>query len=163
MPEPLSQFVPSVPYLLIDELRLSVHHLIEVRNLAACLFGLEQSSGPEELFEFGEKLNRWMETDPNLESMRRDFSLYFESTLKRDEDRSLSNPFQGGNMLAERVNKWIEEYKAQGKAEGSAEGKAEGRLEERVSILKRMKKAGLSVSDMSQITGLSEDEIRHII
>jgi predicted transposase/invertase (TIGR01784 family) len=58
-------------------------------------------------------------------------------------------------MLAERVNKWIEEYKAQ--------GKAEGRLEERVSILKRMKKAGLSVSDMSQITGLSEDEIRHII
>ena len=134
MPEPLSQFVPSVPYLLIDELRLSVHHLIEVRNLAACLFGLEQSSGPEELFEFGEKLNRWMETDPNLESMRRDFSLYFESTLKRDEDRSLSNPFQGGNMLAERVNKWIEEYKAQGKAEGLAEGKAEGRLEERVSI-----------------------------
>jgi predicted transposase/invertase (TIGR01784 family) len=66
-------------------------------------------------------------------------------------------------MLAERVNKWIEEYKAQGKAEGLAEGKAEGRLEERVSILKRMKKAGLSVSDMSQITGLSEDEIRHII
>ena len=155
MPEPVSQFVPSVPYLLIDELRLSVHHLIEVRNLAACLFGLEQSSGPEELFEFGEKLNRWMETDPNLESMRRDFSLYFESTLKRDEDRSLSNPFQGGTMLAERVNKWIAEYKA--------EGKAEGRLEERISILKRMKKAGLSVSDMSQITGLSEDEIRHII
>jgi predicted transposase/invertase (TIGR01784 family) len=66
-------------------------------------------------------------------------------------------------MLAERVNKWIAEYKAEGKAEGKAEAKAEGRLEERVSILKRMKKAGLSVSDMSQITGLSEDEIRHII
>lgn len=78
-------------------------------------------------------------------------------------------------MLAERVNKWIAEYKAEGKAEGIAEGiekgiekgiaegKEEGRLEERVSILKRMKKAGLSISDMSQITGLSEDEIRHII
>ena len=64
-------------------------------------------------------------------------------------------PFQGGTILAERVNKWIADYKA--------EGKAEGRLEERVSILKRMKKAGLSVSDMSQITGLTEDEIRHII
>ena len=74
-------------------------------------------------------------------------------------------------MLAERVNKWIAEYKAEGKAEGIAEGiekgiaegKEEGRLEERVSILKRMKKAGLSISDMSQITGLSEDEIWHII
>jgi hypothetical protein len=53
---------------------------MEVRNLAAWLFGLEQSSGPMELFELGENLNRWMETDPNLESMRRDFSLYFEST-----------------------------------------------------------------------------------
>lgn len=58
-------------------------------------------------------------------------------------------------MLAERVNKWIAEYKA--------EGKKEGRLKKRASILKRMKKTGLSVSDMSQITWLSEDEIRDII
>jgi len=57
---PVSRIIPSVPYLLIDELRLSVHHRMEVRNLAAWLFGLEQSSGPMELFELGENLNRWM-------------------------------------------------------------------------------------------------------
>ena len=132
---------------------------MEVRNLAACLFGLEQSSGPMEMFKLGENLNRWMETDPNLESMRRDFSLYFESTLKRDEEKTITNPFQGGNMLAERVNKWIAEYKAEGKAEGIQAGKQE----ERASLLKRMKKAGLTIADIAHITGLPEDEIRHYI
>jgi predicted transposase/invertase (TIGR01784 family) len=58
-------------------------------------------------------------------------------------------------MLAERVNRWIAEYKA--------EGKAEGRFEERVTILRRMKKTGMSIAEIAQITGLSEDEIKHMI
>jgi len=57
----------------------------------------------------------------------------------------------GGTMLAERVNRWIAEYKAEGKAEGMA------------SILRRMKKKGMSIAEIAQITGLSEDEIQHMI
>jgi len=151
MPEPVIYFRPSVPYLLIDELRLSVHHLIEVRNLAACLFGLEQSSGSKELNELGAKLNEWMETEPTLESMRRDVSLFFENSLKRDDDIPIPNPFRGGTMLAERVNRWIAEYKAEGKAEGMA------------TIFRRMKQTGMSIADIAKVTGLSEDEIKHMI
>lgn len=151
MPEPVRRFIPSVPYLLIDELRLSVHHLIEVRNLAACLFGLEQSVSPSELFILGVKLNQWMETDPVLTVMRKDFSLFFENTLKRDQNIPIPNPFHGGTMLAERVNRWIAEYKAEGKAEGMA------------TILRRMKNAGMSVAEIGKITGLPEEEIRHLI
>ena len=66
-------------------------------------------------------------------------------------------------MLAERVNKWIAEYKAEGKAEGIAEGIQAGKQEERASLLKRMKKAGLTIADIAHITGLPEDEIRHYI
>ena len=66
-------------------------------------------------------------------------------------------------MLAERVNKWIAEYKAEGKAEGIAEGIQAGKQEERASLLKRMKKAGLTIADIVHITGLPEDEIRHYI
>jgi len=58
-------------------------------------------------------------------------------------------------MLTEKVNRWISEYKA--------EGKAEGRFEERMTILRRMKKTGMSVSEIAQITGISEDEIKHIL
>ena len=78
-------------------------------------------------------------------------------------------------MLADRVNKWIAEYKAEGKAEGIAEGKAKGKAEgiaegiqagkqeERASLLKRMKKVGLSITEIAHITGFPEDEIRHYI
>jgi len=154
-PEPLHTFVPSVPYLLIDELRLSVHHLVEVRNLSACLFRLEQSAGPVELIELGFRLNQWMEKDPGLAEMRRDFSLFFENTLMRDQDIPIPNPFVGGTMLAEKVDKWIAAYKAEGKAEGRIEGMA--------IILERMKKAGMSVAEIAKITGMPEEEIRSLI
>ena len=154
-PEQVKRFVPSVPYLLIDELRLSVHHLLEVRNLSACLFRLEQSTGPVELIELGLRLNQWMETDQGLAEMRKDFSLFFENTLMRDQDIPIPNPFPGGTMLAEKVDKWIAAYKAEGKAEGRREGMA--------TILRRMKEAGMSIADIAQITGMPEEEVRSLI
>ena len=165
-PGQVKRFVPSVPYLLIDELRLSVHHLLEVRNLSACLFRLEQSAGPVELIELGLRLNQWMETDEGMADMRKDFSLFFDNTLMRDKDIPIPNPFLGGTMLAEKVDKCIAAYKAEGKeegkAEGRAEGKAEGRREGMATILRRMKEAGMSIADIAQITGMPE-EVRHLI
>jgi len=140
---------------LIDELRLSVHHLLEVRNLSACLFRLEQSTGPVELIELGLRLNQWMETDQGLTEMRKDFSLFFENTLMRDQDIPIPNPFLGGTMLAEKVDKWIADYKAEGKAKGRREGMA--------TILRRMKEAGMSIADIAQITGMPEEEVRSLI
>lgn len=69
-------------------------------------------------------------------------------------------------MLAEKVDKCIAAYKAEGKeegkAEGRAEGKAEGRREGMATILRRMKEAGMSIADIAQITGMPE-EVRHLI
>jgi predicted transposase/invertase (TIGR01784 family) len=78
-------------------------------------------------------------------------------------------------MLAERVNKWIAQYKAEGREEGriqgkqdgrregKLEGKVEGKLEGMATILKRMKEKGMSVTEIATITGLPEDEIQHLI
>ena len=86
-------------------------------------------------------------------------------------------------MLAEKVDKWIAAYKAEGRAEGKAEGKEEGKAEGRAegivegraegktegrregmaTILRRMKEAGMSVADIAQITGMPEEEVRHLI
>ncbi len=155
MPDPVLRFKPSVQYLVVDELRLSVHHLVEVRNLAASLFGLEQSSKSEDLFELGKRLNAWMRKNPNLDPLRRDFSLFFENTLKTDEDKPLPNPFCGDTMLKEKVKRWTAELKA--------EGKVEGKAEERRTLLRRMKAFGMSISEIAEITGLPEEEIRHLI
>jgi len=58
-------------------------------------------------------------------------------------------------MLADRISKWREELKAEGEARGEARGEAK--------ILNRMKEAGMSLVEISRITGLSEDEIAHLV
>ena len=58
-------------------------------------------------------------------------------------------------MLADRISKWREELKAEGEARGKSMGEAK--------ILNRMKEAGMSLVEISRITGLSEDEIAHLV
>ena len=85
----------------------------------------------------------------------------------RDQDIPIPNPFLGGTMLAEKVDKWIADYKAEGRAEGIVEGRTEGKTEGRregmATILRQMKEAGMSVADIAQITGMPEEEVRHLI
>ena len=49
--------------------------------------------------------------------------------------------------------------RAEGKAEGLAEGEAKGKAEERVLIAKAMIAKGMDVNTISEITGLSCEEI----
>ena len=49
---------------------------------------------------------------------------------------------------------------AEGEAKGRAEGIAEGRMEERGKMARMMKAKGLEISLISEMTGLSEEEIR---
>ena len=48
---------------------------------------------------------------------------------------------------------------AEGEAKGRAEGIAEGRMEERGKMARMMKAKGLEISLISEMTGLSEEEI----
>ena len=63
-------------------------------------------------------------------------------------------------------NSAIKEGKAEGKAIGLAEGRAEGRLEgkteEKQEIAKKMKSKGFDINEISEITGLSVEEIENI-
>ena len=52
-----------------------------------------------------------------------------------------------------------EEGRAEGREEGREEGRAEGRLEERRQNAKKMKDLSVPVETISQVTGLSVDEI----
>ena len=49
-----------------------------------------------------------------------------------------------------------------GRAEGRAEGHAEGRAEERMENARKMKEKGFSVMDISEITGLTIEEIQQL-
>ena len=50
----------------------------------------------------------------------------------------------------------------EGKAEGLAEGEAKGKAEERVLIAKAMIAKGMDVNTISEITGLSHEEVKSL-
>ena len=56
----------------------------------------------------------------------------------------------------------LAEGEAKGKAEGRAEGREEGRAEERLELARKMKAKGYSAADLSEITGLSLEDIEAI-
>ena len=56
----------------------------------------------------------------------------------------------------------LEEGRAEGREEGREEGRAEGRMNEKYENARKMKSKGFSLEDISEITGLSIDEIKTI-
>ncbi|GAB6286883.1 MAG: hypothetical protein STSR0009_30860 [Methanoregula sp.] len=66
-------------------------------------------------------------------------------------------------MLADRISKWRQELKAEGEARGKVIGEAKGKAMDEAKILTRMKETGMSLVEISRITGLSEDEITHLV
>ena len=54
------------------------------------------------------------------------------------------------------------EGRTEGKAEGLAEGEAKGRAEGKTDVARAMKAKGLEISLISELTGLSEEEIQRL-
>ncbi len=54
------------------------------------------------------------------------------------------------------------EGRTEGKAEGLAEGEAKGRAEGKTDVARAMKAKGLGISLISELTGLSEEEIQRL-
>jgi predicted transposase/invertase (TIGR01784 family) len=65
-------------------------------------------------------------------------------------------------MLQKNVDRWIEEWKAEGEAKGHAEGKAEGEANERRRVAKELFASGMTLSQISKITKLSEKELEEL-
>ena len=66
------------------------------------------------------------------------------------------------NIIYTARTEGIAEGRAEGRAEGMAEGEAKGRMEERGEMARMMKAKGLEISLISEMTGLSEEEIRKL-
>jgi predicted transposase/invertase (TIGR01784 family) len=63
---------------------------------------------------------------------------------------------------AEGYAKGEAEGRAEGKAEGRAEGKAEGRAEGKAEVAQNLKKMGLSINQIAEVTGLSVEVIEQL-
>ncbi len=90
-------------------------------------------------------------TAPGLEEARTRLLL---NRMTKDEQKAYYRHLD--NIVILRNNIFTE------RAEGRAEGIIQGEQKKQLEIVQNMKKAGMSISLIAQITGMEEDEIKHI-
>ena len=133
VPGGLERYRPQLRYCLLDEARIADSELESLRNLAAALFRLEKSRGPEDIQRVLAALIEWLQ-EPDLAELRRSFALWLVRVLLPGRVPGVTIPQledlqEVRSMLAESVLEWTQQWKQEGLEEGRREGLAEGRQE----------------------------------
>jgi predicted transposase/invertase (TIGR01784 family) len=152
VPGLVSQFSPSLQYLLIDENNYTDSELASLHNLVAAVFRLEHASSPSAVSELTNLLADWLSDRPDL---RRMFALWIRATLMRKQEYGIVMPQVDDLqeirvMLADKVEEWAKAYIAEGKQEGRQEGRQEGLQQGEVLALQRLlaKRFGVIPADI---------------
>jgi predicted transposase/invertase (TIGR01784 family) len=130
VPGLVSDFKPSLKYLLIDESAYSSSELSSLRNLVAVVFQFEQAQSPANIEDIINLLLEWLADRPDLKRM---FALWIRATLMRKQNYGIFLPDVDDLqeirvMLADKVELWAKSYIAEGKQEGLQEGLQKGEL-----------------------------------
>jgi hypothetical protein len=150
----VSDFKPSLKYLLIDESTYSTPELSSLRNLVAAVFQFEQAQSPANIEDIINLLIEWLADRPDLKRM---FALWIRATLMRKQNYSILLPQiddlqEIKVMLADRLEEWAHGYIAEGelkgKQQGLQEGKQQGLQEGKQQGLQEGKQQGLQQGEM---------------
>jgi predicted transposase/invertase (TIGR01784 family) len=127
LPGALEQYRPRLRYCLLDEMRMADSELESLRNLAAALFRLEKSQGPEDIDRVVVALNEWLQ-DPQQAELRRTFAEWIvEDLIPRRVPGAVLPKVKDlqevRSMIAELD--WTTRWKQEGRQEGREEGREE--------------------------------------
>jgi predicted transposase/invertase (TIGR01784 family) len=130
VPGGLERYRPQLRYCLLDEMRLADSELEPLRNVAAGLFRLEKSQGPENLQRVVAALLEWLR-EPEMAELRRSFAKFLLKNLLPARMPGIEIPEiadlqEVKSMLAERVMEWTHQWKQEGLEEGLQKGRQEG-------------------------------------
>jgi predicted transposase/invertase (TIGR01784 family) len=130
VPGGLERYRPQLRYCLLDEMRMADSELEPLRNVAAGLFRLEKSQGPENLQRVVTALLEWLR-EPELAELRRSFAKFLLKNLLPARMPGIEIPEiadlqEVKSMLAERVMEWTHQWKQEGLEEGLQKGRQEG-------------------------------------
>lgn len=131
----LEHYRPRLMYHLVDEARLKLHPVSEVRNLAEALFQLERSRTPHDITIVLQALGSLLQAD-TMQGMRRAVNLWVKMLLRRkvpvatidDLDR-IHNFLEPDAMLEQTIERWFDEATLKGVVQGRQEGRQEGAQE----------------------------------
>lgn len=142
VPGGLERYRPQLRYCLLDEGRIVETGLESLQNLAAALFRLEKSRGPEDIQRVVAALGEWLQ-EPEHAELQRAFTVWLVQVLLPARMPgavipAIANLQEVKSMLAERVKEWTREWKQEGFQEGLQEGRQEGlqKLEKSLTTLR---------------------------
>ena len=128
----LEPFRPRLRYHLVDEARLKLHPMAEVRNLAEALFGVEQSRTLKNTLEIMRALDAMLD-DPQMKPLRRTISTWFKLLLRRKVPQAnihelddIDDILKESTMLEQTIERWFEDATLKGVRQGEQKGRHEG-------------------------------------
>ena len=160
VPGLVSEFKPSLKYLLIDESAYSTYELSSLRNLVAAVFRFEQAQSPASIEDIINLLIEWLADRPDLKRM---FALWIRATLMRKQNYSILLPQiddlqEIKVMLADRLEEWAHGYIAEGELRGKKEGLQQGEM----LALQRLLAKRFGVIPMETVTLISQAPLEDI-
>ncbi len=153
IPGNLARFSPKLRYLLIDEGAFEHSELKSLKNLVAVLFQLEKTPVNEVADELLYRFIEWVWDNKELQRAVAVFltRVYFENKVDVSEIfLRAKNPSEVKTMLEKNREKWNRELVDK------------GRNEERQRLAKRLLTNGMSVSQVAELTELSEEEVQKL-
>jgi hypothetical protein len=130
VPGGLEQYRPQLRYLVLDERRLADSELASVRNLAAALFRLEKSQGPDEVQRLVGALVEWLGEEEQA-GLRQAFGTWLSRVFLPVRLPGVWVPEvmdlkEVKSMLAENVVEWTQQWKEEGFQQGLERGLEQG-------------------------------------
>ena len=96
---------------------------------------------------------------PGLDAARERLKI---DSMSKDEKNAYYRHMDNLNLLKSNIKTEREEGKLEGLQEGLQKGRAEGGREKALSIARKLKTAGMDETQIAEITGLKEEEIREL-
>ncbi|AEJ20298.1 Rpn family recombination-promoting nuclease/putative transposase [Gracilinema caldarium] len=155
-------FIPRFRYFKIAENEFERDKLLALRNLIGALFLVETTEREALVPLVKQIVDILKQEQPEIAKAFVSWLQSFFADPVPDWVTDVSQLTEVPTMLATTVQKWKEELLEQGKSEGIREGLREGIREGMRETARKLKKKGMSFTEIAEVTGLSIEEIKNL-
>ena len=124
----LESYRPQLLYHLVDEARLKLHPVQEMRNLAEALFRLERSRTPADIAQVLRALGAVLQ-GADMQPLRRTITVWVRMLLRRKAPQAniaeidgINDLLEANAMLEQTIERWFDEATMKGVNRGRQEG-----------------------------------------
>jgi predicted transposase/invertase (TIGR01784 family) len=166
----LSQLSAKESFLLIETNRIPLEKLdgeemIRTRNFVSRIFKLEQAEKKDDIIDVMTGIYVWLQERGNDEFSDR-LMRWFNRVLKAGNPKletvDSKNFAEVKHMLAETMENWRNEARAEGRQEGLEKGREEGIEKGILKTAREFKQLGVDIQTIIKATGLSKEQINEL-